>query len=100
MRDVAPPLAIEHRDVLGLVARARVGEAAESPRADLGDQIARRRDERPAVAAEIGQIDLKRAREVFVEDFGCAPQVGRDDGARHERLGAELRLESRKGGGG
>ena len=80
-RDVLAALAIEERDVLGLAARSRVGERAELLRAHLGDEVADRRRERPAVAAQVAEVELQRAADVLVEDRRGAPQVLR----RHSR---------------
>ena len=45
-----------------LVAGARVGEAADPAHADLGNEVARRRRGRPAIAAEIREIDWRLGR--------------------------------------
>ena len=59
---------------------------AEPARPHFGDQVARRRDERPAVAAQVGEIDLERAADVLIEDVGGPPQIVWDD--RHAATSA------------
>ncbi len=77
------------RDVLGVLGRARVGQAAQAPRLHLGDEVAQGRDERPALAAQIGQVEPQRLADVVVEDLGGLPQVARRGGAGHQRAGGE-----------
>ena len=52
--------------------------------------------ERPAIAAQIREIDLERAGEIFIEDFGGAAQIGWDDRTSDEGFGAEPGLEVRR----
>ena len=84
-RDVPLPPALEHRHVLGLAARSRVGEIVEAPRLDLGDEIARLRQQRPGVAAQIAQVEIERLRHSLVE-HGQAAAIGaavEGDGLEH-----------------
>ena len=82
--DVAAPRALEQRDVLGLAAGAHVGERAEAALgADFGEEVADRRDERPALAAQVGELDAERLADLLLEDGLGLAQARR----RHRLLG-------------
>ena len=78
--NVAAPPAIEHGDVFRVATRARIRQRAEPLRADLRDQVAGRRQERPAIAAEVAEIDLQRTADVVVEERRRGPCVVRIGG--------------------
>ena len=76
--------ALEQRDVLGLAAGAHVGERAEAALgADFGEEVADRRDERPALAAQVGELDAERLADLLFEDGLGLAQARR----RHRLLG-------------
>ena len=82
--DVAPARALEQRDVLGLAAGAHVGERAEAALgADLGEEVADRRNQRPALAAQVGELDAERLADLLLEDGLRLAQARR----RHRLLG-------------
>src|SRR6185503_2293963 len=84
-RDVAPALPIEERDVLGGLRRSRVGEAAEPPGADFGDEIARRGNQRPSLPAQIAQVDVEGLTDVIVEDLRGAAEIAGGHRPRRQR---------------
>jgi hypothetical protein len=55
--DIPLPRALEHGDVLGLAARSRVGEAVESSRVHFGYEVARLRQQRPRLAAQVAEVE-------------------------------------------
>ncbi len=55
----APPGAIEKRDVLGVVAAARVRQRAELVRADLRQDVPHLREDVPRFAAQIPEVDVE-----------------------------------------
>ncbi len=75
--DVAALPAVEERDVFRVAPRSGVGEVAEPARAHLGNQIAGRRDHRPAITAQIGEIDLQRAADELLENLPGPAELGR-----------------------
>ena len=89
-RDVAPALPIEQRDVLGFLARSRVGEAAE-PR--VRTSAMRSPDvgiKRPSLAAQIAQVDVEGLTDELVEDSPRRGGDRRTPPARQRRLGQEV----------
>ena len=92
-RDVAPAPPIEERDVLRVLARAGVGQAAELARADFRNEVAGRRRQRPAFATEVGEVEVQCSTDVLVEDVLRLSQVALRDGARDERSLAESPVE-------
>ena len=85
-RDVVVPAAIEEADVLGLVAGFGIGECVVAARSHFGDEIPGLRQQRPGVAAQVAEIDLKRLLRFVPENLLGAPQV-----ARIDRSGGQLR---------
>ena len=55
-RQIAPPGAVKHADVFLVAGVVRVGQRAVLPRADFHQKVAEGRNQRPRVAAEIGQV--------------------------------------------
>ncbi len=68
----------------GLAAGADVGERAEAaPGANLGEEVADRRNQRPSLAAQVGELDAERLADLVLEDrLGAAERRG-----RHRLLG-------------
>src|SRR5262245_26913200 len=58
---------VKNRDILGVRLRPRVRQVAELPGADLRDEVPLLRHERPAIAAEIVEIEVQAAADVLVE---------------------------------
>src|SRR5207249_7778263 len=77
--DVAMMLAIEQGDVFGLAARSRVSERVVAARVDLREEVSRRGQQRPCVAAQIAEIEHERLRRLGAENFLRAAQLARVD---------------------
>jgi len=80
-RDVAAALAIEEVDVFGFAARACVRQGAKPFRPKLGDHVAERRRQRPAILADVAEIELKRPGNEIVEDACRGPEIRRVHGS-------------------
>src|SRR5262249_57015217 len=78
-----------------LVRGARVGQRVVAPRADLGEEVARTRHQRPRVAAQVAEIDDERLDRFLAEDVLRALEVARVDGARLQLRRRAQRLEIR-----
>ena len=75
-RDDAVGFPLEQRDVLRLPERLRVGQGAVVLGADLGEEIAAARRERPDPVADVRQIEGERQRhELFEHRLGVAQRA-------------------------
>ena len=83
--DVPPPPSIEQRDVFRVLRRAGIGQAAEPPRPHFGEEIADRRNQRPAIAAQVAQVEVEGLADVVVEEVRGAAEIAGRDGHRLER---------------
>ena len=100
--DVHAFLAIEERDVLGVVARQRVGERVVALRVHLRDHVVAVGQQRPRVAAHVAEVqrvglphhlveDRLGAAQVAIVDVAGAQRVPRDAVVEHARVEADER---------
>ena len=86
--------AIEQRDVFRIRGRARVREPAEPARAEIDDQAADRRLERPAIRGQVTEVEAVRLGRALVEDVvGARPLAGIDRRGGKEALIGQARRE-------
>ena len=80
--NVAPPLAVEEGDVLGVLAGTRIRQRSVLSGPNLRDQVAGRWRQRPAVAAQIGEIEVQRPADILVEHLRGPAHIAARDGTR------------------
>ena len=82
--DVPPPPSIEQRDVFRVLRRSGIRQGAESPCPHLGEEIADRWNQRPALAAQIAQVQVEGLPDAVVEEVRGAAEIASRDGHRLE----------------